>query len=106
MRRVVLESPYSGDVEAHVAYARRCVLDSLSRGEAPIASHLLFPGILSDSVAEERQLGMAAGHAWYEGAEAAVVYIDFGISKGMLLGMMAAAAAGVPTEMRQIGGVS
>jgi hypothetical protein len=28
-RLVILESPYAGDVEANVAYARRCLRDSL-----------------------------------------------------------------------------
>lgn len=31
MKLVILESPYAGDVEANVAYARRCVRDSLLR---------------------------------------------------------------------------
>lgn len=66
MRLVILESPYAGDVEKHVAYARACVRDSLSRGEAPIASHLLYtqPGILRDEVSKERQWGIDAGLAW------------------------------------------
>lgn len=42
MRRVVLESPFAGDVERNVRYAKACIRDCLSRGEAPIASHLLF----------------------------------------------------------------
>ena len=36
-----LESPYAGDVAANVAYARRCLADSVARGEAPLATHLL-----------------------------------------------------------------
>ena len=35
-RLVYLESPYAGDIDAHVAYARRCMADSLARGEHPI----------------------------------------------------------------------
>lgn len=31
MRRVILESPYQGDIEANVRYARACVRHSLSR---------------------------------------------------------------------------
>ena len=42
MVRVILESPYAGDIERNVKYARMAVRDSLSRGEAPIASHLLY----------------------------------------------------------------
>ena len=40
LRRVILESPYAGEAERNVAYARRCVRDCLQRNEAPIASHL------------------------------------------------------------------
>lgn len=52
MKRVILESPYAGDVERNLTYARECVRDSLSRGEAPIASHLLYTqeGILKDEI--------------------------------------------------------
>ena len=58
MRRVMLESrPYNGDTDRNVRYARACVRDSLLRGEAPIASHLLYtqPGVLRDNVAGERE---------------------------------------------------
>jgi len=105
MRRVILESPYAGDIDANVAYARRCVRDSLLRGEAPIASHLLYtqPGILKDEVAEERQWGIDAGLSWRAVAEASVFYLDRGLSKGMLYGMEAARAAGIPIEERYIG---
>lgn len=86
MKRVIIESPYAGDVEANVEYARRCVRDSVLRGEAPIASHLLFtqPGILRDDVEEERALGIAAGLAWRDVADYSVFYTDRGWSRGML----------------------
>lgn len=108
MRLVILESPYAGDIEANVAYARRCVRDSLMRGEAPIASHLLYtqPGILRDDIAEERQWGIDAGLAWRAVAQATVVYTDRGISTGMRYGIAAAEAAGLPVEYRQLETVS
>lgn len=40
--RIILESPYAGDVEGNLTYARRAMHDSLMRGEHPIASHLLY----------------------------------------------------------------
>lgn len=103
-RLVILESPFAGDVEANVEYGRACVRDSLLRGEAPIASHLLYtqPGILDDNIASERQHGIDAGLAWRKVAEASVVYIDRGISNGMQYGIDAALAAGVPVEYRTI----
>lgn len=104
MRLVILESPYAGDVEENVRYARMCLRDSLLRGEAPIASHLLYtqPGVLNDLDRAERQMGIEAGLAWGAWAQATVVYRDRGISLGMELGITAANLAGRPVEMRTI----
>lgn len=104
MRLVILESPYAGDIEANVEYARACMRDSLSRGEAPIASHLLYtqPGILRDEVPTERQWGIDAGLAWAAKAEATVVYVDRGISSGMKYGIANAERTGRPVEVRTI----
>jgi hypothetical protein len=104
VKRVIIESPYAGNVEHNVAYARRCVRDAVLRGEAPIASHLLFtqPGILRDDVPHERALGIEAGLAWLGVADAMVVYIDHGTSDGMRQAMRAAERVGVPIEMRTL----
>lgn len=104
MRLVILESPFAGDVEANIEYARKCLRDSLLRGEAPIASHLLYtqPGVLDDNIPSERQQGIDAGLAWRSVAEASVVYADRGLSKGMHYGMEAAKRAGLPVEIRYI----
>jgi len=105
MRRVILESPYAGDVEANVEYARACLRDCLLRGEAPIASHLLYtqPGVLDDDNPEERKLGIDAGLEWGVHAEASVVYTDLGISTGMKYGIERASLEGRPVEYRAIG---
>lgn len=105
MKLVVLESPFAGDIEGNIAYAKRAVHDCLLRGEAPIASHLLFTqrGVLDDNKPEERKLGIAAGHAWIPVANAVVVYQDRGISKGMELGIENAKKAGIAIEYREIG---
>jgi len=109
MRLVILESPYAGDNEQAIAlnveYARRALRDSLMRGEAPIASHLLYtqPGVLRDEVPEERLHGITAGLAWREVATASVVYLDLGVSSGMEYGIAAARGSGLPIEYRVIG---
>lgn len=105
LRKVILESPFAGDIEANIEYARACVRDSVLRGEAPIASHLLFtqPGILDDGIPEERQLGIDAGLAWRIVSDATVVYTDRGISRGMKYGIDAAINSGKPVEYRQLG---
>jgi len=104
VRRVYLESPYAGDVQKNIAYARRCMHDCLQRGESPFASHLLYtqPGILDDLDPAERALGIQAGLAWAEIADATVVYMDLGVSPGMQLGIEAAEKAGRPIERRWI----
>ena len=104
MKLVILESPYAGDIDANIEYARRAVKDSLSRGEAPIASHLLYtqPGILDDNDPDERQWGIDAGLAWRRVADMSVVYTDLGISQGMKYGIVLAEEQGIPVEYRQI----
>jgi hypothetical protein len=95
VKLIVIESPYAGDVERNVRYARACMRDALERGETPYASHLLFTqdGILDDLKPEERHRGIEAGFAWGEAAGAEVaLYIDLGVSKGMRAG---AARAGI-----------
>lgn len=105
LRCVILESPYAGDVGANIEYARRCLRDSLMRGEAPIASHLLYtqPGVLDDNDPDERQRGIDAGLAWGREAARTVVYIDHGISRGMRYGIKRAESEGRPVEYRSIG---
>ena len=106
MIRVILESPFAGDVERNIAYARKCVKDSLLRGEAPIASHLLYTqeGILNDDIEPERVLGIDAGLAWKEVAHKQVFYIDHGMSKGMEYGLEYAKEHNIPVEFRRIYG--
>lgn len=108
MKLVILESPFAAGngytVEENVEYARACVRDSLSRGEAPIASHLLYtqPGILNDDIPEERSWGIDAGLAWKTVAQGSVVYTDHGISRGMKYGMRAAREQGLMVELRSL----
>ena len=100
--KVILESPFAGDVKKNIQYARECMRDSLERNEYPLASHLLYPQVLEDTVPKERKLGIAAGLAWGEMAEKTVVYTDFGISKGMRQGIKDAKAKGREIEYRKI----
>ena len=103
-RRVIIESPFAGDIDTNQAYARAALRDCLLRGEAPLASHLLYtqPGVLDDSNPEERVHGIDAGLAWGCLADATVVYGDLGISTGMRYGIERAEREGRPVEYRQL----
>lgn len=98
--RVIIESPFAGDVELNVAYARRALKDSLSRGEYPIASHLLYTQVLNDNVPVERRQGIEAGYAWRRVAEKAVFYVDHGWSGGMLAAKALYEQESIPFELR------
>lgn len=104
MKLVIMESPYAGDVEANIEYARLCLRDCLLRGESPLASHLLFtqPGVLDDGHPAERSIGIEAGLAWGIFADATIAYVNLGISGGMKQGIDDAIRAGRPVEYREI----
>lgn len=104
MIRVVIESPYAGSVEQNIDYARKCVRHSLLRGEAPIASHLLYtqPGILDDHDPLERATGMQCGWEWMGAAVIIAFYVDNGISNGMVEGFKKAIQTDADIEVRSI----
>ena len=99
-RRVIVESPYAGDVKRNVAYARLAMQWLLRQGMAPFASHLLYTQCLDDRDAADRELGIAAGMSWRHGAELTVAFVDFGISGGMKAGMSHARKHG--QEVREV----
>ncbi|MDB0602148.1 hypothetical protein PL373_13515 [Tenacibaculum maritimum] len=104
MKLVIIESPFAGDVEKHIEYARKCMKDCFNRGEYPFASHLLYTqeGILDDENPKERKLGIEAGLKWGEYAETTVVYTDYGISSGMVDGINAALIENREIEYRKL----
>ena len=108
MDTVLIESPYRGDsyenTGQNVLYARACLLDSLRRGEAPFASHLLYTQVLDDTDPEQRTLGINAGLAIGLRCTISAVYYDRGISGGILMGINAARSVGRKVELRALRG--
>ena len=103
---VIIESPYMGNVKSNVAYARKCMSDSLLRGESPFASHLLYTQVLDDTKEIERLTGMSRAFNWYRHADLMAVYTDKGISSGMQKGMEIAGEFGIKIEYRRLDGNS
>jgi len=97
---VAIESPYAGDVEANTRFARECLLDSLTRGEAPFAGHLLYTQVLADLKPTERELGILSHLAYVRRSERVVVYEDLGISSGMQRAIDFVTKLGIPIERR------
>lgn len=104
MKLVIVESPYAGQVDLHILYARMCLRDCLLRDEAPFASHLLYtqPGVLLDEKPEDRKLGMEAGWNFMRRADLVAVYSDLGLSEGMNRGIEACQAMRIPFEHRYL----
>ncbi len=90
MKRVIIESPYAGDIPMNEIYGELCMNDCLvNHNESPYASHLLYTRtwVLRDDHPEERKLGIDAGFYWREVAEQSNFYVDLGLTDGMKLGM-------------------
>jgi hypothetical protein len=102
MKKVIIESPYAGNVQRNVEYAKLCLKDSLNRGEAPIASHLLYTQVLDDLNTEERKQGIDAGLEWLKVADLHVFYLDYGWSLGMLYALRKSNELKIEVETRKI----
>jgi hypothetical protein len=101
---VIVESPYAGDVQRNVAYLRAAMRHCLLKGEAPFASHALYtqPGVLDDTILEQRRLGIEAGFEFRRVAQKTVVYVDLGYPNGMKLGIDHAEQLGHAVEYRTL----
>lgn len=108
MRLVILESPYAGNIEANLKYARRAMWNAIHlHNESPIASHLIYtqPEILDDNNPAERDLGIRCGLAWSRVADAHVFYTDLGWSRGMIGALEFCQREKRPYELRAMQGI-
>lgn len=85
--RVVIESPFTGDVTLHCYYADCLMLDSMNRNEAPFLGHLLYPRVLNDNLAIDRAAGIECHLAWLLSVQHIIIGMDLGEPTG---GMQAA----------------
>jgi hypothetical protein len=111
MKLVIVESPYWSEDplvrERNLRYARVAMADCFARGEAPFASHLIYPQIFPDDdetrAPGARERGITAGLEWARRADETVVYLDLGRSRGMNYGINAAIDANRPVRFRELG---
>lgn len=90
-------------VTRNVNYLKAAIRDCILKGEAPFASHMMYPGALNDDDPAERKLGINAGFAWWNAAELIVFYVDLGWSTGMRAALDRVKSLGKPYEERFIG---
>lgn len=106
-RPVIVESPFkatsAADLERNKQYLTACMRDCLmNHDDAPFASHALYTIPLDDNDVTEREMGIRAGFAWGQFADACVVYTDYGISEGMKQGIEHALAIYIEVEYREL----
>lgn len=111
---VVIESPFGtrpdgsraspDEVQRNLRYLAACIRDSFARGEAPFASHGIYPMALDGRDADQRKLGMEAGFAWGRFAAVRVFYMDLGVTPGMKAGLLRANEMQQDVEERLLGG--
>lgn len=61
MKLVYICSPYAGDIETNIRFAKDACLHATERGCAPVAVHLIYPQILDDSIPAQRVIGIQMG---------------------------------------------
>ena len=61
MKLVYICSPYAGDIESNVEFAKAACHYAMRQGCAPVAVHLLYPQFLDDAVSSEREAGIRMG---------------------------------------------
>lgn len=113
---VLLESPFSGNIQRNVAYTQRAMADSRQRNEAPIITHLLWtqhhekadhfvsdydpkytlPNLGRESALEQLKAIRRRVHK-------VVFLVDYGYSNGMKHGLEHCKKEGIPYEERKLG---
>lgn len=61
MKLVYICTPFAGDIEDNLCFARAACRYASDCGYAPIAVHLLYPQILDDTDPTEREIGIQMG---------------------------------------------
>ena len=58
MKKIYVCSPYRGNIEENIEYARKICRRICLNGDVPIATHLYFTQFLCDEIDAERELGI------------------------------------------------
>jgi hypothetical protein len=110
---VMLETPYSGNVDRNLRYLMLCGFDAYARGEMPVATHAFMtthPAALhyyvSDYAKEwdvySREEAIARGQVLRRRCDLTVVYADLGMSTGMKAAVHYCQQHGLPYEVRHL----
>lgn len=94
---VYICSPYAGDIEKNVEFARAACRYAIRQNCTPVAVHLLYPQLLDDSDLVQRQIGIRMGLRVLEATDELWCYGDQ-ISAGMCAEIATAKRLGIPVK--------
>lgn len=77
-------SPYRGEVERNLEYARELIRLALDNSFAPITPNLYLTQVVNDEDRRERERGMSAGKALLQHCKYILIGSRYGLSEGML----------------------
>lgn len=95
MKLIYVASPYAGDVERNIAFAKKACRHVMEQGHAFFAPHLLYPQLLNDADPQERQAGLDMGLAMLPRCDELWCYGEH-TSSGMRMEIEEANKLGIP----------
>ena len=103
-RKIYVASKYAGDIQTNIENAVWCCRYVIDRGYMPVASHLLYPQILNDTISRERELGLMFGLALLAICDEVWVFTAGGeVSSGMAKEIEEAKRLGILVKKLEMG---
>ena len=97
MKRIYVASPYAGDIEKNIEFAKNACQFVMKQGHAFFCPHLLYPSILNENNPDERQLGLDMGIAMLKNCDELWCFGER-ISQGMMAEIEEAQRLSIPTR--------
>lgn len=94
---VYIASPYAGDTEGNIRFAKAACRLAMEQGSIPVAAHLLYPQMLDDMIPEQRELGIRMGLGLLEACNE-LWLCGSRISSGMQRELETAGLLGIPVR--------
>ena len=101
-QKIIVESPLSGDFKKNYRFVLWCcrALWKLN-GDNAIASHMLCPWFMDDTIEEERNAGIGWSWVWEKNVPH-MFFVDFGMSRGMEYALDACHKKGIEVSKNKL----
>ena len=83
MKTAYICSPYKGETEMNVEYAKELTKEAIKRGYAPVTPHLYLTQCLDDNKTKERELWLDIALSLVEKCDTILIGTKYTISEGM-----------------------